>query len=90
MAKEKYKAHNLEYKVGQADKIPYKSNFFDVVVSFETLEHHDKHIEMMEEIKIVLKQGGICIISTPDKLVYSDKKNYQNPFHVKELYKEDF
>lgn len=90
LAKEKYKANNLEYKVGSADNIPYNDGSFDIVVSFETLEHHDKHTEMMQEIRRVLKPGGICLISTPDKHVYSDKKNYQNPFHVKELYKEEF
>ncbi len=90
LAKAKYVANNLEYKVGRADKIPYEAASFDVVISFETLEHHDKHNEMMEEIKRVLKPGGICVISTPDKLIYSDKKNYKNPFHVKELYKDEF
>ncbi|MFT3907926.1 MAG: class I SAM-dependent methyltransferase [Ferruginibacter sp.] len=89
-AKEKYKQANLEFKTGSADKIPYPDHSFDVVISFETLEHHDRHEEMMAEVKRVLKPGGLCVISTPDKLVYSDKKNYKNPFHVKELYKEEF
>ncbi len=90
LAKEKYKLPNLEYKTGRADKIPCEDNYFDILISFETLEHHDKHNEMMGEIKRVLKPGGVCLISTPDKLVYSDKKNYSNPFHVKELYKDEF
>jgi 2-polyprenyl-3-methyl-5-hydroxy-6-metoxy-1,4-benzoquinol methylase len=90
LAKQKYKGSNLEYKVGNAANIPCENEFFDVVVSFETLEHHDKHTEMMLEIKRVLKSSGLCIISTPDKLIYSDKKNKQNPFHVKELYKDEF
>jgi len=89
-AKEKYRSPNLEYKTGSADKIPYADHSFEIVISFETLEHHDRHREMMQEIKRVLIPGGLCIISTPDKLIYSDKKNYKNPFHVKELYKEEF
>ena len=89
-AAQKYKLPNLTYKQGDVTNIPFDDNCFDVVVSFETLEHHDKHQEMMAEIKRVLKPDGMCIISTPDKLVYSDQKNYANPFHVKELYKEEF
>jgi ubiquinone/menaquinone biosynthesis C-methylase UbiE len=89
-ASKKYNKSNLIFKQGSASLIPSEEKIFDVVVSFETLEHHDKHEEMMAEIKRVLKPNGICIISTPDKLIYSDKKNYKNPFHIKELYKDEF
>ncbi|MEN2489816.1 class I SAM-dependent methyltransferase [Flavobacterium sp. B11] len=89
-AKSKYQKENLEFRIGRADKIPLESNSIDVVVSFETLEHHDKHQEMMVEVKRVLRKDGLLIISTPDKLHYSDGRNFKNEFHVKELYKEDF
>jgi ubiquinone/menaquinone biosynthesis C-methylase UbiE len=89
-AKLKYKKENLEFLTGSANEIPIKDNTIDVVVSFETLEHHDKHHEMMVEIKRVLKPNGILIISTPDKMYYSDERKYINPFHIKELYKDDF
>ncbi|WP_125722356.1 class I SAM-dependent methyltransferase [Flavobacterium ustbae] len=89
-AKLKYNEENLEFRVGSADKIPLESNSVDVVVSFETLEHHDKHEEMMLEVKRVLRKDGILIISTPDKLHYSDDRNFNNKFHIKELYKNDF
>jgi 2-polyprenyl-3-methyl-5-hydroxy-6-metoxy-1,4-benzoquinol methylase len=91
-ANEKYatRKKNLEFLQGSADKIPSKDGQFDVVVSFETIEHHDKHEEMMAEIKRVLRPGGLLIISSPDKLFYSDKPGTRNPFHVKELYKEEF
>ena len=65
-------------------------NSVDVIVSFETIEHHDKHIQMFNEIKRVLKPKGILIISSPDKLNYSILPNYKNKFHVKELYREEF
>ena len=61
-----------------------------MVTSFETIEHHDKHEEMMREIKRVLKPDGILIISSPNRLSYSDERNYSNPFHVKELYYDEF
>lgn len=86
----KYKKSNLIFKVGRADFIPVENDSIDVVVSFETLEHHDKHQEMFNEIKRVLKPNGVLIMSTPDKLYYSDKRNFLNEFHVKELYKNEF
>ena len=42
-AKQKYKKSNLNFKTGSADKIPVADNSIDVLVSFETIEHHDKH-----------------------------------------------
>jgi ubiquinone/menaquinone biosynthesis C-methylase UbiE len=89
-AKNKYSSDNLEFTVGSVEKIPVKSNSVDVFVSFETIEHHDKHEEMMLEIKRVLKKEGILIISSPDKLNYSEKTNQKNQYHIKELYTNEF
>jgi SAM-dependent methyltransferase/glycosyltransferase involved in cell wall biosynthesis len=89
-AKEKYKADNLEFRVGSCAAIPLVDNCVDVVVSFETIEHHFEHEAMMLEIKRVLKPGGLLIISCPDKLEYSDKPAYNNIYHVKELYRDEF
>jgi ubiquinone/menaquinone biosynthesis C-methylase UbiE len=89
-AKIKYTRDNLEFFVGSTSHIPLETNSVDVVISYETIEHHDEHEQMMSEIKRVLKPEGTLIISSPDKYFYSDKRNYNNPFHVKELYKADF
>jgi hypothetical protein len=59
-------------------------------VSFETIEHHDKHHEMLREIKRILKANGILIMSSPDKYYYSDLPKTKNPFHIKELYFLEF
>lgn len=89
-AKKKYQKNNLDFLVGSADRIPLPDRSVDIVVSFETIEHHDKHDEMLVEIKRVLRERGLLIISSPNKLNYSDRANYKNPFHVKELYEEEF
>lgn len=89
-AKNKYKSENIKFLHGSTDKIPLGNHSVDVVVSYETIEHHDRHDEMMKEIKRVLKPDGIVIISTPDKYYYSDIRNFNNKFHVKELYKKEF
>ena len=89
-AKQKYRKNNLDFRVGDIVNIPIDSNSIDVVVSFETLEHHDKHEEMLSEIKRVLKDNGKLIISTPDKKNYTEATGNINPFHIKELYYEEF
>ena len=89
-AKQKYQSTNISFLQGCISEIPLENNSVDVVVSFETIEHHKHHQRMMDEIKRVLKKGGLLIISTPDKKVYSDERNYSNPHHVKELYIEEF
>ncbi len=87
---QRYKRNNLKFLQGSVEHIPIESNSIDVVVSFETIEHHEKHDEMMREIKRILKSDGILVISSPDKLNYSDIPNFKNSYHVKELYSEEF
>jgi ubiquinone/menaquinone biosynthesis C-methylase UbiE len=89
-AAKKYPAPNLHFSIGAADAIPFTDHTFDLAVSFETIEHHDRHEAMMTELKRVLKPGGVLIISSPDKKFYSDIPGYKNPFHVAELYKNEF
>jgi ubiquinone/menaquinone biosynthesis C-methylase UbiE len=89
-AKTKYQRPNLNFKIGDATQLDFENGSFDVVVSFETIEHHDQHEKMLSEIKRILKPDGILIISTPDKLRYTDIPKYNNPFHIKELYAEEF
>jgi glycosyltransferase involved in cell wall biosynthesis/SAM-dependent methyltransferase/uncharacterized coiled-coil protein SlyX len=89
-ANAKYKSRNLAFKMGSCAAIPLPDHSVDFVVSFETIEHHDQHDEMMREIKRVLVPCGVLMISSPDKLEYSDKPKYKNPYHVKELYRGEF
>lgn len=85
-----YRHPALRYCQGDCTAIPLDDNSVDVVVSFETIEHHDQHQPMMEELKRVLRPDGLLIISSPDKHEYSDKTGYQNPYHVLELYRDEF
>ncbi|MFI4957146.1 MAG: methyltransferase domain-containing protein, partial [Gammaproteobacteria bacterium] len=89
-ANQRYKKPGLEFRVGQCASIPLQDASVDVVVSFETIEHHHHHDAMMTEIKRVLRPNGLLIISSPDKHEFSDVPGTTNPFHVKELYREEF
>lgn len=89
-ANDKYKGENIHFRVGDCASIPVETSSVDVVVSFETIEHHDKHEEMISEILRVLKPDGLLIISSPDKAIHSDLTGVDNPYHVKELYHGEF
>lgn len=86
----KYKRDNLKFLKGSTSQIPLQDNSVDVIISYETIEHHDEHEQMLIEIKRVLRPEGFLLISSPDKHFYSDIRKYNNPFHVKELYKDEF
>jgi len=89
-AQSKYQKDNIEFKVGSCSEIPLKDSSIDIVVSFETIEHHDQHEAMMNEVKRILKPGGLLIISSPDKHEYSDVPGGKNAYHIKELYYDEF
>jgi 2-polyprenyl-3-methyl-5-hydroxy-6-metoxy-1,4-benzoquinol methylase len=91
-AKRKYHRNNLMYIEASITQLPIENSSVDVVVSFETIEHvpEDMQRAFLREIKRVLKPDGILIISTPDKLYYSDIPNVKGDFHIKEFYEEEF
>lgn len=89
-AKQRYQADNLKFVCANVLDIPIPDNSFDVVISFETLEHLAEHEQLLAEYKRLLTDKGILIISTPDKAEYSDKTGFNNEYHVKELYREEF
>lgn len=88
-----YVKDNLEFKTGSAGSIPIEGKeVFDVIISFETIEHitEDEQKAFMREVKGLLKPDGLFIVSTPNKLIYSDIPNLKNEFHIKEFYINEF
>lgn len=91
-AQEHYEKENLKYICASIENIPLKDHSVDVVVSFETIEHVNAQVQekFLQEIKRVLKPDGILIMSSPDKRTYSDLRNYNNEYHIHEMYKNEF
>lgn len=97
-AKKTYINKNLEFIVGSAASIPIEGEkIFDVITSFETIEHITEELQrlFLGEVKRLLKDNGIFVVSTPNKLTFSDipKLNNEyrnNEFHIKELYVPEF
>jgi SAM-dependent methyltransferase len=85
-----YITENLRFAVGDARVLPNPDQSFDVVVSFETIEHFAEHDKFLMEIKRVLRPGGLLIVSTPDRDNYSPAETPANPYHVKEMSGAEF
>jgi ubiquinone/menaquinone biosynthesis C-methylase UbiE len=89
-ASARYMAMNVGFRAGDCTQIPAADGSFDLAVSFETIEHLTEQERMLGELKRVLRPNGLLVISSPNKLVYSDGRSVQNPFHQRELYFDEF
>jgi SAM-dependent methyltransferase len=76
---------NLGYVRGSCTALPFVEASFDLVVSFETIEHLAEQEAMLDEFRRVLAPAGALIISSPNKDVYSAENDAENHFHVREL-----
>jgi len=81
-----FKSLKTEYVVGDALRLPFKSNQFDAIVSFEVCEHVRDVEEMLKETGRVLGQGGTFLASTPNASVSLKA----NPHHLREFYSWEF
>lgn len=88
-ARHRYQADQLTFIEADALSIPVADHCVDRVVCFETIEHLNDHHGLMTEIKRVLRPDGLLILSSPNKASYSDAEDHANPFHFKELYREE-
>ena len=62
-----------EILFGNAEKIPFKDNTFDLIFTQETLEHIIFPDKFIEESKRVLKNGGDIIVDTPNLNTWSNR-----------------
>ena len=90
-AKKRYVNNGLGFVLGTAEKLPFKNKSFDVIVSFETIEHLKNPGKFILEVKRVLKDNGTLIVSTPNKSVFSPHlqkpliNDHIQEFHLQEL-----
>lgn len=71
--------------LGNGLGLPFDDGMFDVITSFETLEHLHERGNFLAELRRVLTDGGSLILSTPNAN-YSQPVNGvpANPFHIHE------
>ena len=87
-ATKNYGADNIEFLVGDGEKIPIDDGMADIVVTFETIEHIKNYKKFIKEIKRILKPDGLMIISTPNDLEFAEGNHYHlHEFKYNELIK---
>jgi ubiquinone/menaquinone biosynthesis C-methylase UbiE len=85
-----YSKDNLTFQELDGTKLPFDDNTFDVLVSFETIEHTIHYDEMIKEFKRVVKPTGKLFISTPNFYLNSPSGIVTNPFHTQEFTPDEF
>jgi SAM-dependent methyltransferase len=76
----------LEYRWANAEALPDSLGKFDVIISFENIEHLPAPDRFLEGVRRVANPGARLILSTPNRIKYSGhpQRPVQNPFHVRE------
>lgn len=75
------------YELGDITALPDAWNQkFNLVVSFETIEHVSDPALAIKELRRVLRDDGYLVISTPNRGVYAAG----NPYHLHELSATEF
>ena len=99
---EGYNYGNIDYNIDISDMKEVESNSFDCVIACDVLEHVPRHIDGIKEVNRVLKKGGYCIFTIPQKdglvKTYEDlsitnpaarEKAFGQPDHLR-IYGSDF
>jgi SAM-dependent methyltransferase len=91
-ARAHYRLPNLAFEQASCDQLPHPDACFDLVVAFEVIEHLERWRDFLLEARRVLAPGGQLIVSTPNKLYYTESRGAHgaNPFHVHEFDFEEF
>ena len=74
-----------DFQVGDVQDLPFDEGSFDLVVCFEVLEHLEDPEPAITALKDVLREGGLLIVSSPNRGVYPPG----NPHHLHEFTLEE-
>ena len=86
-ARKKYATYpNLTFEAGSCDRAPAHTGF-DLAVSFELLEHLDSDTQarFLENVRRVLKEDGLFLVSSPERIEYAETYQAANEYHKHEM-----
>ena len=90
-AKSKYKKENLRFQKLDVRELSTLNKKFDLVCSFQVIEHIQDTGAFLKNIRNLLNEGGIFICSTPNRLDASpNSETPLNKFHLKEYLAQEF
>ena len=78
--------YGLEFRRADVGELPFDDASFDLVASFETIEHVEDGERVLRELSRVLTADGLLVVSTPN----ADESLVDNEFHVHEYRAEEF
>lgn len=87
-ARRRYALVNVAFRVGDAERLSDPDATYDVVCSFETIEHVSDPEQALSEFARVLRQNGALLVSTPKAPLTTHSP--ANPFHRIEWSAGDF
>lgn len=89
-ARQKYYHPQVQFLVDDVTDplLPQRLGTFDVILSFETIEHIRNEKDFLLNIYNLLKPGGLLIISTPFGAGRGKPTN--EPYHVHQLTEDEF
>lgn len=80
----------IKFQCHTVEELPFPDYYFDMIVSFETIEHVEHPEKFLQEIHRVLKPGGMIVLSCPNDPYYFKEGNIENPFHKRKYTFFDF
>jgi 2-polyprenyl-3-methyl-5-hydroxy-6-metoxy-1,4-benzoquinol methylase len=61
------------------------SERFDIIVSFDVIEHVEKWWMFLQNIRGLMNQGGIAVVGCPNRVSHFDFNPFWNRFHMQEF-----
>lgn len=89
-AREHFGSPKVRFAQADCLTLPFPDGRFDLVAAFEIIEHLDNPEAFLAELRRVLDPAGLLILSTPNRLYYTDDRQEVNPFHVREFSYPEF
>lgn len=77
---------HVEFHEATVPPLAFEANSFDFVISFQVIEHVKRDIDLIREVKRVLRPGGKFIVTTPNARMSLTR----NPWHIREYTADEF
>lgn len=76
----------VEFHEATVPPLAFEACSFDFVISFQVIEHVRQDIDLIREVKRVLRPGGKFIVTTPNARMSLTR----NPWHIREYTPDEF
>ena len=84
-ARQHYESQKVFFTQADCLTLPFASAQFSLVVAFEIIEHLTDPEAFLRELGRVLQPSGVLLLSTPNRLYYTEERGEVNPFHHREF-----